>query len=129
MAGKERARSGTRERSTSSLVDANRRQKNGGSPLRIARRDSTTANKYLSRDRGLEGGDRTHNSFEAEQSECPPHNSAGSGQYLRCEVAEMSSTNWVMPEAYASILPLTFGTMAMFEVIHPSAAFSVETTG
>src|SRR5664280_1770844 len=34
-----------------------------------------------------------------------------------------------MPAAYASILPLTLGTIAMFDAIHPSAAFSVDTTG
>jgi len=112
-----------------SLVDANRRQKNGGSPLRIARRDSTTANKYLSRDCGLAGGDRTHTvsrlSNLSARHTIPP----GRVSIYGAKYAEMSSTNWVMPEAYASILPLTLGTMAMFEVIHPSAAFSVETTG
>ena len=31
--------------------------------------------------------------------------------------------------AYASILPLSVGTIAMFDVIAPSTAFSLETTG
>jgi|BarGraIncu00222A_1022003.scaffolds.fasta_scaffold06675_5 hypothetical protein len=41
----------------------------------------------------------------------------------------MSRISCVMPDAYASILPLLVGTTAMFEVIAPSIAFSVETTG
>jgi len=35
----------------------------------------------------------------------------------------------VVPEAPASILPLLVGTIAMFEVMKPSGAFSVETVG
>ena len=35
----------------------------------------------------------------------------------------------MVPCAQASLLPLTFGTMAMFEVIAPSLAFSVDTIG
>ena len=42
---------------------------------------------------------------------------------------EISSSNCVVPEAPASILPLLVGTTAMFEVMKPSAAFSVETVG
>src|SRR5580693_5777761 len=41
----------------------------------------------------------------------------------------MSRINWVVPEAKASILPLMLGTTAMFEVVNPSRAFRVETTG
>src|SRR5271157_1386731 len=41
----------------------------------------------------------------------------------------MSSTSCVRLVAYASILLLMLGTIAMLEVIAPSIAFSVETTG
>ena len=37
--------------------------------------------------------------------------------------------SWVSPWAQASVLPLVFGTTAMFDVIAPSRAFSVETCG
>src|SRR5215472_6701104 len=36
---------------------------------------------------------------------------------------------FVVPEAYASTLPLWFPTIAMFDVTAPSDAFSVETDG
>src|SRR5580698_10554963 len=41
----------------------------------------------------------------------------------------MSKINCVSPAAYASMEPLLVGTIAMFDVIQPSGAFSVDTTG
>src|ERR1019366_1264378 len=41
----------------------------------------------------------------------------------------MSSTRFVKPEACASTWRLVVGTIAMFEVIAPSNAFRVETSG
>src|SRR5664279_1736899 len=41
----------------------------------------------------------------------------------------MSSTNWVVPEANASIQPFVVGTIAMLLVMDPSKAFKVETSG
>ena len=42
---------------------------------------------------------------------------------------EMSKIRWVGLLANALIEPLATGTIAMFEVIAPSSAFSVEATG
>jgi hypothetical protein len=42
---------------------------------------------------------------------------------------EISRISCVVPCAKASLLPLVLGTMAMFDVIAPSLAFSVETVG
>ena len=41
----------------------------------------------------------------------------------------MSKINCVSPAAYASMDPLLVGKIAMFDVIHPSGAFSVDTAG
>ena len=41
----------------------------------------------------------------------------------------MSRISWVIPDAYASTLPVLVGTMAILEEIDPSSAFRVETSG
>jgi hypothetical protein len=55
----------------------------------------------------------------------PPPMRAGYG----AKKPKMSSTRWVGSDANALTEPFLVGTIAMFEVIAPSTAFSVATTG